>query len=460
MRRSGRLSARLATRSTGPRPGPASSRGSRRAARAARRRSGSARRRARARPSSSDRLGLQRDRVHDQPAARPAAGASSAGPGPGRRHRRRRPRPGAAARPAPRRAAVTTCRPGTPSRAALRRSVRPGPGCARRRSPGTGGRCAPTRCRSTRRPRPTSHSSWPGAGASRARAEARTSRLVSWPSCSYASSGSPASAERAALAGLGDALDRDEVQSRAPRPVRPVAARVRDAALVGAAQVAEHGQRSSPRTRRRPAASASCRAASRRPTDSTSSRRPGARCRRTRSQVRPTTGTTSDGLRRPAHPGAGQRHRRDGRVDPHRVRRRAGRPAWCRCRTRAGRRWPAPPTRRPAQPVQQARQPATQRDRPGHPLDRAAIGRHQVQVPPAADQHLGARRSAAAPPRPGPTQPPGRHPDDVQPRSRPPTLARPPPVVTAGRRAPTSCGGSATATRRGIRGKSGAVPPL
>lgn len=40
-------------------------------------------------------------------------------------------------------------------------------------------------------PAPTSHSSSPGKGASRDRLTARTSRLVSWPSCSKASSGRP-----------------------------------------------------------------------------------------------------------------------------------------------------------------------------------------------------------------------------------------------------------------------------
>ncbi len=92
---------------------------------------------------------------------------------------------------------VTTRSPGTPSRPALRatRAARPVSastavvaqvGCARIHS-------MPTEPA----PAPTSHRCCPGPGASRASADARRSRRVSWPSFSNASSGSPATRPRA-----------------------------------------------------------------------------------------------------------------------------------------------------------------------------------------------------------------------------------------------------------------------
>ncbi|MNT08729.1 hypothetical protein D3C72_1434800 [compost metagenome] len=50
-------------------------------------------------------------------------------------------------------------------------------------------------------PAPTSHNSSPGIGARRARVMARTSRLVSWPSCLKAESGRPASRDRRSVSG-------------------------------------------------------------------------------------------------------------------------------------------------------------------------------------------------------------------------------------------------------------------
>ena len=85
----------------------------------------------------------------------------------------------------------TTTRPGTPSAAALRamrsrRSARGSTAMARL--------AGWTRIHSMPmlpEPAPTSHSSWPGTGASAANASARTSCLVICPSCSNASSGRP-----------------------------------------------------------------------------------------------------------------------------------------------------------------------------------------------------------------------------------------------------------------------------
>ncbi len=73
-------------------------------------------------------------------------------------------------------------------------------------------------------PAPTSHSISPGSGASAASVAARTSRLVSWPSCSNASSGRPASArQRARAVAPATALDRDVLRS-AQRRLAPVCA--------------------------------------------------------------------------------------------------------------------------------------------------------------------------------------------------------------------------------------------
>ena len=124
--------------------------------------------------------------------------------------RRRTPRRGPAVRRAPRaRAPVTTHSPGTPS-VALRRCARPHrvPLDGDRR--GRGVRAHPLDAMMPDPP-PTSHSSSPGAGASAPSVAARTWRLVSWPSCSYAASGSPGTRRTAGCRGRA-ALDGDDVQ--------------------------------------------------------------------------------------------------------------------------------------------------------------------------------------------------------------------------------------------------------
>ena len=119
------------------------------------------------------------------------------------------------ARPAPRvRAPTTTCRPGTPSREALRPAGVPRARCpVRPRRRGRSGGAASTRCPRCPAPAPTSQSSWPGAGASRDSALARRSRLVSCPSCSNASSGSPGVVGCTRSPRLGPALDRQRPPS-------------------------------------------------------------------------------------------------------------------------------------------------------------------------------------------------------------------------------------------------------
>ncbi len=202
---------------------------------------------------------------------------------------------------------VTTRRRGTPRRAALRtiRSARSGSastatasvaGCERSHSIAT-----------DPAPAPMSHSRAPGRGASRARALARRSRLVSWPSCSKASSGSPGAQEVVAVG----------------RPTRARASTWRrgSSSVHGSSAVPSirdsSGEPRSPRTVIRLDDKPSSRsifatmAGVLSSDDRTSSRRPGASSRRSTSTSRPTRVTTSDRLRRPPHPGPGQRDRRD-----------------------------------------------------------------------------------------------------------------------------------------------------
>ena len=92
------------------------------------------------------------------------------------------------------------------------RSSRRAPGRARWRWPSGPRRRAAIRSRSSRSPlrHPTGFRR--ATGASAARVAARTSRLVSWPSCSKTSSGRPASSGNARAPGAGAAGDRDRVE--------------------------------------------------------------------------------------------------------------------------------------------------------------------------------------------------------------------------------------------------------
>ncbi len=86
----------------------------------------------------------------------------------------------------------TMRRPGTPSEAAFRAIIAARAGS---RSIAIAERPPPARSHSMAiepQPAPTSHRVSPGNGTSAARVAARTSRLVSWPSCSKTSSGRPA----------------------------------------------------------------------------------------------------------------------------------------------------------------------------------------------------------------------------------------------------------------------------
>ena len=76
---------------------------------------------------------------------------------------------------------------------------------------------------------------------SRASVTARTSRLVSWPSCSNASSGSPGTVGSGTVPGSARALDGGDVQ-RVGASVRPRRRGAGRAALVRAAELAEHGE--------------------------------------------------------------------------------------------------------------------------------------------------------------------------------------------------------------------------
>ena len=166
------------------------------------------------------RLGLEGHAVHDQPAARAAArrGRSASEPGRPWRRRRRRPRPGQAGRPSASGAGRAPPRgAGTPSG---RRCARSAPRARRRPRPRSCGSVGCARIHSMPTdpaPAPTSQSSWPGWGASRARAPARRSRLVSWPSCSKASSGRPPVHDADARARQ---LDGEHVEPRRRRPSR------------------------------------------------------------------------------------------------------------------------------------------------------------------------------------------------------------------------------------------------
>ena len=133
-------------------------------------------------------------------------------------------------------APADTRRPGTPSAAALRairsrRSARGSTAIAR-----LAGWARIHSMPMLPEPAPTSHSSWPGTGASAASVSARTSRLVSWPSCSNASSGRPGVRGSGAAAGSR----RHSIAMIARRLCGPLAAPCRGDALVGAAEVGEH----------------------------------------------------------------------------------------------------------------------------------------------------------------------------------------------------------------------------
>ena len=88
-------------------------------------------------------------------------------------------------------------------------------------------------------PAPTSHSCSPGPGSSAASVTARTACLVSWPSCSYASSGSPGMRDR--LAAPGSAWQSTATQwSSTDRTLPPLRGSALRDALAFAAELLEH----------------------------------------------------------------------------------------------------------------------------------------------------------------------------------------------------------------------------
>ncbi len=165
--------------------------------------------------------------------------------------------------PAP--AAPRRRRSATPARRARRRCARSSP-----RAPGLARSRPRRRPRSARshsiaiepHPAPISHSVSPGSGASRARVIARISRLVNCPSCSKASSGSPASRDSGAGAGRHRAFERDrvEVGAASARPnlrravLLPPRARRRDARTRSSGSAPSRSRRAGP-----PHGAASCR---------------------------------------------------------------------------------------------------------------------------------------------------------------------------------------------------------
>lgn len=187
-------------------------------------------------------------------------------------------------------APVTTRSEGTPSRSALRamRSARSGS-----RSTVIARQDGWVRSHSTAiepEPPPTSHSSSPGAGARTPSVAARTWRLVSCPSCSYAVSGSPGTAPRRGVSGAA----------------RQSTATMLSGSPGGCAQVAAVPSRQSssvppscsstrirlgpkPRSRSRAATAAGVAASAL----STSSRRPWCSAAASRARGRPTTVTVS-----------------------------------------------------------------------------------------------------------------------------------------------------------------------
>ena len=194
------------------------------------------------------------------------------------------------------------------------RSARPARPSARPRRRGTWGRCASTRCRPSRRRRRRPRAARRAAAPAGPGPSARRSRLVSWPSCSNASSGRPGHQRQ--CAGLRVRDQRRRHSTLQGRRVDGPPGRRRSRR--DATRRATPGRRApSPRWRRtRPATSSAATTSGVRPSeDSTSSRRPGAEEPAHRVVVAADQRHDVGGLRRPAHPGAGQRHRRERRMD-------------------------------------------------------------------------------------------------------------------------------------------------
>lgn len=249
-------------------------------------------------------------------------------------------------------------------------------------------------------PPPTSHSSSPGAGASAHRVAARTCRLVSWPSCSYAASGRPGVApSRGAAGGVAAAVEGDDVEGVARRVLPPLG-RAFVRVLVLGAEPLQH-----PHPARAEAAPAQ------QGGDLARAARSGAQHQHPPALVQggrePGHRAADHGhhlgvLHRPAQAGAGvgdgggvRVHQQgfgaellaEGAADPveHRV--------------------PAGQHHDPAARVlgHQLRYGRAQRARPGHAQPGARIGRQQVQLPGPADQHLGGgQRGTGAGAEPGP----------------------------------------------------------
>ena len=160
----------------------------------------------------------------------------------------------------------------------------------------------------SRRRRPTAAA--PASGASAARVAARTSRLVSWPSCRKASSGRPAGAD--ALAAAGPAMHSTAIvlrsAVRADGPVR--GGRLRGCRSCGAAHMLEHGQAAGAIADG--AASSAATSAGVVPSwDSSSSRAPAQATASNRASGRPWRVRHSHLGERPAEPRRGQREGRD-----------------------------------------------------------------------------------------------------------------------------------------------------
>ena len=250
----------------------------------------------------------------------------------------------------------TICRSGVPSAAALRAARAARSGSASMPIALSEGWRSSHSMAIEPAPRPTSHRSSPWRGASADTVTARTSRLVSWPSCSNSASSRPGVNGRTVASARGRDLQRDGVERRDRRARSKPAAVVRAHALARTAHGFQHGELASCPCRARPGTSPSLAGVS--PShDSARMRAPGCRWRTMPSSARPCrlTSATScsdqpsraaarlkaDALRqakrlvRRERSAAAGRRRRSGKDRRSPARRPAGRDA---SRSRAGRR--------------------------------------------------------------------------------------------------------------------------
>ena len=267
--------------------------------------------------------------------------------------------------------------------------------------------------------------------------------------------GQPGSGRGRSTAAIARAVDADQVQRRR-RASNPSTAVASAPALRGRCRGRRARSARSARSRRRPAARPARPGVSA-SEDSTISRRPGARWRRTRSRSRPTTVTTSDGLAdQPIRARASATEETAGwirtAVRAQQVEQ-GGADAGDQ-RVAAGQHHSPAARRSPAEPGRAGRSGLGQVSRSVGPRRRApdrACRRPPIRTSAAA---INARAGA----RPARDQPRPASPTTSDAASRGAPLRRPPDLRPADEQ-PT-CGMIGHGDRRGIQGGSGAVPPL